>query len=60
MKASKELSKHELDFVGMREVRWEGGGTESEGEYTLFYGKGNENHKIGTGLFLHKSNISTV
>jgi hypothetical protein len=29
----------------VQEVRWEGGGTEPAGEYTFFYGKGNENHK---------------
>jgi hypothetical protein len=40
---SKELSKYRLDLVGVQEVRWEGGGTEPAGEYTFFYGKGNEN-----------------
>jgi hypothetical protein len=44
---SKELSKYRLDLVGVQEVRWEGGGTEREGEYTFFYGKGNENHELG-------------
>jgi hypothetical protein len=32
-----------LDILGVQEVRWEGGGTESVGEYTFFYGKGKEN-----------------
>jgi hypothetical protein len=27
------ISKYELDLVGVQEVRWEGGGTESAGEY---------------------------
>jgi hypothetical protein len=39
---SKELSKYKLDLVGVQEVRWEGGGTEQAGEYTFFYGKGND------------------
>jgi hypothetical protein len=38
------VSKCKLVFLVAQEVRWEGGGTKSVGEYTLFYGKGNENH----------------
>jgi hypothetical protein len=33
---SRELSKYKLDLVGLQEVRWEGGGTELEEEYTFF------------------------
>jgi hypothetical protein len=44
-----KLSKYKLDQVGIQEVRWEGGGTEPAGEYTFVYGKGNENHELGTG-----------
>jgi hypothetical protein len=46
----RELSKYKLDLVGVQEVRWESGGTEPAGEYTLFYGKGNENHKLNIGF----------
>jgi exonuclease III len=61
MTVSKELSKYKLDLVGVQEVRWEGGGTEPAGEYTLFYGKGNENHELGTGFFfVHKRITSAV
>jgi exonuclease III len=57
---SRELARYKLDLVGVQEVRWEGGGTEPAGEYTFFYGKGNENHESGTGSFVHKRIISTV
>jgi hypothetical protein len=46
--------------VGEQEVRRERGGTEPAGEYIFFYGKGNENHELGTGFFVHKGNISAV
>jgi exonuclease III len=48
---SKELARYKLDLVGVQEVRWEGGGTEPAGEYTFFYGKGTENHELGTVFF---------
>jgi hypothetical protein len=45
---SKELSKYKLDLVAGQEVRWEGGCTEPAGQYTFFYGKGNENQELDT------------
>jgi hypothetical protein len=51
MTVLRELSKYKLDLVGVEEVRWDGGGTEPVSEYTFLYGKGNENHELGTGFF---------
>jgi hypothetical protein len=47
------ISKYKLDIVGVEEVRWGGGGTELADEYTFFYVKGNENHELGTDLFVY-------
>jgi hypothetical protein len=60
MTASRKLSRYKLDLVGVQEVKWEGGGTEPAGEYTFFYRKGNENHELGTGCYVHKRNMSVV
>jgi exonuclease III len=57
---AEEISKYKLDLVGVQEVRWGGGGTEPAGEYTFFYGKGNENYELGTGFFVHKRIILAV
>jgi hypothetical protein len=53
MTVLRELARYKLDLVGVQEVRWEVGGTEPAGDYTFFYGKGNEN-------LAHKRNISAV
>jgi hypothetical protein len=46
--------------VGVKEVRWDGGGTERAGEYTFFYDEGNENNELVTGFFVQKKIISAV
>jgi hypothetical protein len=57
---AEEVSKYELDLVGVQEVRRDGGGTEPAGQYTFFYGKVNQNHELGTGFLVHKRIISAV
>jgi len=46
--------------VGVQEVRWEKGGMVRAGEYNFLYGKGNENHQLGTGFFVHHRRVSAV
>jgi hypothetical protein len=50
MTVSRELPTYRLDLVGVQEVRWEGSGTVPVGEYTFFYGKGNENLELGKDI----------
>jgi hypothetical protein len=57
---SRELARYKLDLVRVQEVRWKGGDSEPAGEHTFFYGKGNENHELDTGFFVHKRIISAV
>ena len=50
--AARELARYKLDVVGVQEVSWDKGGAELAGDYNFFYGKGNENHQLGT-VFLY-------
>ena len=46
--AARKLARYKLDVVGVQEVRWDKGGPVRAGDYDFFYGKGNENHQLGT------------
>ena len=57
---AREFARYKLDLVGMQEVRWDKGGTVRAGDSNFFYGKGNENHHLGTGFFVHQRIASAV
>ena len=46
--------------MGVQEVRWDKGGTARARDFTFFYGKGNENHQLGTGFFVHQRMVPAV
>jgi hypothetical protein len=56
MTVARELAKYKLDLVGVQKVSWDKEGTVRAGEYTFFYGKGQENHQLGTGFFCAPEN----
>jgi hypothetical protein len=51
---------NDMSAKGKCDERWEGRATEPAGEYTIFYGKGNENHELGAGFFCAQKNQNIV
>jgi len=39
---------------------WDKGSTIRAGDYNFFYGKGNKNHEVETGFFVHHRTVSTM
>ena len=58
--AVRELTRYKSDLVGVQEVRWDKGGTIRVGHHNFFYGKGNENHQLGTGFIVHHRIVLAV
>jgi hypothetical protein len=56
-----ELARYKLDLVSVQKVRWDKEGTARAGDYAFFlYGKGNGNHLLGTGFFVHQTTVPAV
>jgi hypothetical protein len=55
-----ELARYKLYLVGVQVVRWDKAGTILAGDYTLFHGKRNDNHQLGTGFFVHQRILPAV
>ena len=58
--AARELQRYKLDLVGLQEARWDKEGTITAGDYNIFYERGNKNHQLGTGFFVHQRIVSAV
>jgi hypothetical protein len=52
--------RYKLDLRGVQEVSSQKGDTVRAGDYNFFYGKGNGNRQLGTGIFFTHTIASAV
>ena len=46
--------------MGAQDITWDKGATVRAGDNIFFYGRGNENHQLGTRFFVHHRIVSAV
>jgi len=56
----RELARHKLDLGDVQTVKWDTEGPIRAGDFIFFYGKGNENHHLGTKCFVGHRIVSKV
>jgi hypothetical protein len=59
-KRIKQITKHRLALVAVRDFRGVEGGTQSADNCTFFYGSGYSNHCLQTGAFVHKGETNDL
>jgi hypothetical protein len=58
---TREIAECKLDLVGVEGVSQMGrGGTGPSGDYTYFYGSGNRNYELRTGICVRSTIISEI
>jgi hypothetical protein len=57
---TKEIKKYRIKLLALQEVRWEEAENVKIPRTTIFNGKNEKGHKLGTGFAVHDSIIHTV